>query len=197
MPHIDLPEGVPGIRSLFEYRPETGLPLLALVEQLLRGPNTLTPGERELIASVVSNRNACTFCDATHSAFAAVQLDDDWDLVEAVKADPATAPITPKLRALLRIAEQTAEGGRSVTAEAVDEARSAGASDTEIHDTVLIASAFCMFNRYVDGLATWCPSPDARDYEPRARALVAEGYLAPVAYQRYLASQVPADPDPA
>jgi uncharacterized peroxidase-related enzyme len=190
MPYIELPDGVPGIRSLFDYRPETAGPMLALVEVLLRGDNTLSRGERELIASYVSRLNSCSFCAATHGAFAAVQLGDDWDLVDQVATDPASADLSPRLRALLALAEQVQRGGGAVTADAVEAARAEGATDLEVHDTVLIAAAFCMYNRYVDGLATWCPSDDPRDYEPRARALVSEGYLSPVEYRRYTSDQV-------
>lgn len=182
MPHIDLPEGVPGIRSLFDYRPETARPLLALADALL-GPDatdgTLSRGERELIAAYVSRRNGCEFCETSHSAFAAVQLDDDYDLVEAVKDDPTSAAVTPKLRALLAVAAQVQEGGRAVGEAEVAAARHAGATDVEIHDAVLIAAAFCMFNRYVDGLAAWSPTDDPRAYEPRARQVAAAGYAAP------------------
>jgi len=191
MAHIQLPEGVPGIRSLFDYRPETAGPMLALVETLLRGESTLSRGERELIASYVSRRNECDFCAATHGAFAAVQLEDDWDLVRRVVEDPAGAGISPRLEALLALAGQVQQGGVAVTEAVVDAARATGATDLEIHDTVLIAAAFCMYNRYVDGLATWCPSDDPRDYEPRARALVQDGYLSAVEYERYTTNQLP------
>ena len=191
MPHISLPEGVPGIRSLFDYRPETAGPMLALVETLLRGDSTLPRGDRELIAAHVSRRNSCDFCAATHGAFAAVQLDDDWDLVDRAMDDPASADLSPKLQALLVLAGQVQQGGGAVTEDALADARAEGATDLEIHDTVLIAAAFCMYNRYVDGLGTWCPSADPRDYEPRARALAADGYLTPVQYQQYTAQQGP------
>jgi len=181
MPHIALPEGIPGIRSLFEYRPETAQPLLELAEVLLRGDHTLSRGERELIASYVSRLNACTFCEMTHSAFAALQLDEDWALVDAVKTDPDTAAVSPKLRALLAVAAKVQQGGLAVTEADVTAAREQGATDVEIHDTVLIAAAFCMFNRYVDGLATVTPA-DPAAYLPRARILVEHGYLAPVPY---------------
>jgi uncharacterized peroxidase-related enzyme len=181
MPHIAVPPGIPGIRSLFEYRPETAKPLLELAETLLRDDNSLTRGERELIASYVSRLNACRFCEMTHSAFAALQLDEDWALVDAVKDDPRSAAVSDKMRALLAIAAKVQQGGLNVTAADVDAARAQGATDVEIHDTVLIAAAFCMFNRYVDGLATMTPDdPDA--YLPRARILVEQGYLAPVPY---------------
>lgn len=191
MPNIQLPEGVPGIRSLFDYRPETAGPMLALVEVLLRGDNTLSRGERELIATYVSRLNSCDFCAATHGAFAAVQLDDDWDLVGRATADPSSAGLSPRLEALLALAAQVQQGGGAVSDDVLAAARAAGATDLEIHDTVLIAAAFCMYNRYVDGLGTWCPSDDPRAYEPRARALVADGYLSPVEYQRYTRDQAP------
>jgi uncharacterized peroxidase-related enzyme len=180
VPHIDLPEGVPGIRSAFVFRPETAKPLCDLAEVLLRGESTLSKGERELIAAYVSNLNECEFCQASHSAFAAIQLDGGMEVVEEVKHDPASAPISDKLRALLAIAAKVKVDGRSVTTEDVAAARALGATDIEIHDTVLIAAAFCMFNRYVDGLATWAPK-DPAVYEERARLLLDHGYVAPVA----------------
>ena len=178
MPHIDLPEGVPGIRSAMMFRPETAGPLLQLAETLLRGDSSLSPGERELIAAYVSNLNECRFCQASHSAFAAAQLDGGADLVEQVKRDPAAAPIGDKLRALLAIAAKVQADARTVSEEAVAAARAEGATDVEIHDTVLIAAAFCMFNRYVDGLATWAPD-DPAAYDAMAQRIVEHGYLAP------------------
>ena len=175
MPHIDLPEGVPGIRSAMQYRPETAVHLNALAEQLLRAENTLTPGDRELIAAFVSSRNETVFCEHSHSAFAAVQLDGGIELVDQVKEDPDSAPIEPKLRALLRIAGKVAVDGKSVTSSDIEAARAEGATDLEIHDTVLIAAAFCMYNRYVDGLDTWQPT-DPRLYQERAHLLVEHGY---------------------
>jgi uncharacterized peroxidase-related enzyme len=177
MPHIDLPEGVPGIRSAMAFRPETAEPLCLLAETLLRNENSLSRGERELIAAYVSNLNECRYCQSSHSAFAAAQLEGGGELVEQVKRDPASAPITPKLRALLAIAAKVQVGGRSVTSEDVEAARQEGATDIEIHDTVLIAAAFCMYNRYVDGLATWAPT-DPAVYEGLAERMVEHGYLA-------------------
>ncbi len=96
-----------------------------------------------------------------------------------MKLDPEQAPISDKLRGLLVIAAKVQEGGRSVTTADVAAARERGATDVEIHDTVLIAAAFCMFNRYVDGLATWAPT-DPGAYEEMGRRIVERGYLAPV-----------------
>jgi uncharacterized peroxidase-related enzyme len=180
MPHIALSEGLPGILGPMHFRPETAGPLNDLAEVLLRGPSSLSRGERELIASFVSSRNDCNFCCASHSAFAANQLEGGYAVVDAVKRDPDSAPISPKLRALLAVAGQVQKGGRSVTPAAVEAARRLGATDVEIHDTVLIAAAFCMYNRYVDGLATW--APEGRDaYETVADVIVNHGYRAAAA----------------
>ena len=181
MAHIDLgldENGFPGIQGLLRYRPETARPLMMLAEVLLRGPSTLTPGERELIAAYVSELNDCAYCARSHAAFAAAQLPEGVRLVDEVRADLETAPITAKLRSLLRIAAAVREDGRNVTAWLVADACTEGATDQEIHDTVLIAAAFAMFNRYVDGLGTLAPdSPDA--YLHGVHRIVKDGYLAP------------------
>jgi len=178
MPHISLPEGFPGITGGFVFRPETAKPMRELAHVLLHGPSTLSPGERELIATYVSSRNDCYFCQTSHGAAAAAHMGKDWGLVDQVKRDFGRADISEKLKALLTIAGKVQLGGKHVTAEDVARARELGASDTEIHDTVLIAAAFCMFNRYVDGLATWQPEDPAM-YASMGEHLASEGYLAP------------------
>jgi uncharacterized peroxidase-related enzyme len=179
MAHIEL--GVdeneyPGINGPMMFRPETAKPLSELAEVLLRGPHSLTSGERELIAAYVSGLNECTFCCSSHSAFAAVQLDEGMPLVDQVRANLDEAPVSEKMRALLRIAGAVQDSGRKVTAELVATARDHGATDLEIHDTVLIAAAFCMYNRYVDGLGTLAPSDPAL-YLAAAERNVEHGYL--------------------
>jgi uncharacterized peroxidase-related enzyme len=176
MPHISLPEGIPGIRSGFAYRPETAVPLCDLAEVLLRDDNSLSRGEREIIASYVSHRNDCDFCERSHTAFAARQVDGGGSVVKAALDDPATAPISDKLRALLGIAGKVQQSGRAVTPADVRTARDAGAIDVEIHDTILIAAAFCMYNRYVDGLATLTPPEGDESYELGAEMIVSQGY---------------------
>jgi uncharacterized peroxidase-related enzyme len=182
MAHIDLgldETRYPGITGPMKYRPETGNPLNELAEVLLRKePHPLTRGERELIAAYVSGLNECTFCCSSHSAFAAAQLADGMDLVDQVRADLDSAPVSPKLRALLRIAGAVQESGRKVTPDLVEAARAEGAVDLEIHDTVLIAAAFCMYNRYVDGLATFAP-PGKDVYAGMATMIVEHGYAIP------------------
>jgi uncharacterized peroxidase-related enzyme len=180
MPHIALNSADPGIRGLLRYRPQTARPLSELCEVLLRGPSTLTRGERELIAAYVSALNDCQYCTSSHSACAAAQLPAGMAVVEQVRADPGSAPVSAKLKALLGIGAAVARSGHAVTAEHVAQARAAGATDVEIHDTVLIAATFCMFNRYVDGLATIAPD-DPAAYTAGAQRLVAQGYLPPPA----------------
>jgi uncharacterized peroxidase-related enzyme len=175
MAHISLPENLPGIRGLMAFRPETAAPLNQLAEVLLRGDNTLTRGERELIATYVSALNDCFFCQNAHGALAQHYLQCDMAFVDAVKRDYTAMPLSPKLKALLAIAGSVQRGGKHVTAGQIGEARRQGATDREIHDTVLIAAAFCMFNRYVDGLGTWAP-PDRQFYVDRAPRRAAEGY---------------------
>jgi uncharacterized peroxidase-related enzyme len=175
--HIDLSNDLPGIAGLMAFRPETARPLSALAETLLRADNSLTRGEREAIAAYVSYLNECRFCERSHSAFAARQLPGGYDVVERIKRGPHDAPVGPRLRALLKIAASVQHSGRAVTEADIEAARAAGATDIEIHDTVLIAAAFCMYNRYVDGLATW--APDAREaYDEMAEVIVEHGYEA-------------------
>jgi uncharacterized peroxidase-related enzyme len=180
MPHIALNSGEPGIRGLLRFRPETGRPLSELAEVLLRGPGTLARGERELIAAYVSALNGCRYCSASHSACAAAQLPGGMAVVEQVCADAGNAPVSAKLRALLVIASAIQQSGLNVSAQDVAEARRAGATDLEIHDTVLIAAMLCMVNRYVDGLATLSPE-DPTLYAAGAQRLINEGYLPPSA----------------
>jgi len=176
MSHIRLSEELPGIRGLFAFRPETAEPLCELAEVLLHAPGTLTPAERELIATYVSSRNDCYYCQTAHGAIAAVHLGGDEQLVRDVKRDFEHANVSAKLKALLAIAGKVQTGGKNVQAEDVERARREGATDQEIHDTVLIAAAFCMYNRYVDGLATWAP-PDPAAYRERAARVAQDGYL--------------------
>ena len=169
---------MPGIRALMTYRPETALPINQLVEVLLQGPSTLTKGEREMIATRVSTLNDCTYCASIHGAIARAHLGDDAPIVAQVANDPPSAPVSDKLKALLAIAAKVQQGGRRVSEYDVAAARAEGATDLEIHDTVLIAAVFCMANRYVDGLATWAPD-DPAIYDRAGAFRAANGYLVP------------------
>ena len=167
----------PGIVGPMTFRPETAAPINELVNILLRGESTLSRGERELIATHVSWRNDCFFCQTIHGAVAAAQLGHNNKLVESVKTDWFNADISPKMKALLNIAGKVQRGGKHVTEDDVAAARAEGATDREIHDTVLIAAVFCMCNRYVDGLGTWAPQ-DPSVYAARASEIVTHGYSA-------------------
>src|ERR1700723_2544273 len=183
MPHITLPEGLPGIPGPLAFRPETAKPMRALAEFLLRGPNTLSSADREIIATYTSSQNDCHFCQTSHAAAAVHHLGGPSELagnllrIAAIKRDFESAPIASKLKALLNIAGHVQQGGKRVTTEDIARARGEGATDTEIHDTVLIAAAFCMYNRYVDGLATWAPQ-EQEAYIPMGARMAHEGYVA-------------------
>jgi uncharacterized peroxidase-related enzyme len=176
MAHIRLPEGIPGILGPMAFSPETAKPLNELAEVLLRAPSSLPQADREMIATYVSAQNDCHFCQSAHGAAAAHYLGGNEKLVNAIKLNFEGAAIPDKLKALLAIAGKVQKGGKLVSDEDVARARQQGATDKEIHDTVLIAAAFCMFNRYVDGLATWAPT-DPQMYRENGKRLVEDGYV--------------------
>lgn len=178
MAHIAVPEGVPGIRSLVMFRPETGKHLYDLAQVLLRDPSPLSPAERELIATHVSARNNCTFCMSSHAAAARELFADEREVVDCVIHGRETHLLTDKMKALLNIAGKVQQSGKLVADEDVAEARKHGADDRDIHDTVLIAATFSMFNRYVDGLASLTPT-DPKEYEPMGKRLATMGYVLP------------------
>jgi uncharacterized peroxidase-related enzyme len=175
MAYIILQEDLPGIRGLMAFRPDVATHLNELAEALLRSESTLSRGERELIATRVSFLNDCFYCQNAHQALAGYYLDCDFDQLDDVKAEPAYSNLSTKLKALLTIADSVQKGGLHVSQEQIDSAKAEGATEREIHDTVLIAAAFCMFNRYVDGLGTAAPF-DRKFYQSRAEARAKEGY---------------------
>jgi len=178
MAHINVPEGVPGIRSLVMFRPETGKPLYELAQVLLRGESPFSEAERELIAAYVSKRNDTMFCMMSHAAASRVLYGDDKSIVDDVLDDVQKANISDKMKALLNIAGKVQILGKEVTEEDVITARNEGADDREIHDTVLIAATFSMFNRYVDGLASFTPT-DEKEYEAMGERMAEQGYTTP------------------
>ena len=177
MPYIPVQEHLPGITGLLEFRQDTARPIRDLTQYLLRGTNTLSESDRELIATAVSGGNECNFCTAAHAA-TADRLLGEKNTSEQVLKNLADAPVTPKLRALISIALMTRESGKSVTPEAIESAKAEGATDVEIHDTVLIAALFCLYNRYVDGLGTALPK-DSSYYDTLSDRLVTNGYVRP------------------
>jgi uncharacterized peroxidase-related enzyme len=179
MAYIQVEEGVPGIRSLVLFRPETGKPLYELAQVLLRGASPLTEAERELIAAYVSYLNECVFCMSSHAAAARCLYGDDKMIVNDVLHNMQQSSVSAKMKALLHIAGKVQVRGKNVTQQDIDAAKNLGADDKTIHDTVLIAAAFCMFNRYVDGLASFTPV-DPAVYEEMGKRM-AKGYMLPTA----------------
>src|SRR5688572_24338614 len=171
MPHIDFKNDFPGIRSAMAYRPETAEPMGVLAELLLRDDEGLSRAERELIGTYVSHLNDCFYCNHSHGAIACIYLGGYNEIVEQVRRDFTKADVSEKLKSLLYVAGKVQQSGKAVLTEDIEAARRAGVSDRDIHDTVLIAAAFCMFNRYVDGLATVTPS-DMESYPKRAMQIV-------------------------
>ncbi len=175
MPHIAAPTELPGLASLIVFKPSVGEALLAFANELLRGPSPLSRAERELIAAFVSARNDCDFCSHAHQAVASHLLGDDGATACAVIEDLGSAPVSEKMRMLLRIAAKVQRSGKEVTEADIEAARAVGATDEDLHDAVLVASAFCMFNRYVDGLAATTPTDDAT-YAFIGALLAEQGY---------------------
>jgi uncharacterized peroxidase-related enzyme len=178
MAYIAVPEGVPGIRSLVMFRPETGKHLYELAQVLLRGDSPLSQADRELIATHVSSRNTCMFCMSSHAAAARELYGDEREVVDCVINNVDTAPVSAKLKALLNIAGKVQQNGKAVTEADIAAAREQGASDRDIHDTVLIAATFCMFNRYVDGLNSYTPT-DPAAYAEMGKRMTTLGYVLP------------------
>jgi uncharacterized peroxidase-related enzyme len=176
MSFINLENDLPGIRGPMQYSPETGKALNELAEILLHDDNnTLSRGEREMIGAYVSSQNDCFYCQNVHGALAQHYFECDMNFIDDIKKDYQSTSITPKLKSLLSIAGSVQKGGKYVTTEQIEQAKNLGATDKEIHDTVLVAAAFCMFNRYVDGLNTWAPQ-DRNVYVERAAMRAQEGY---------------------
>jgi len=175
MPHINVDQNLPGIRALLAFSPATASVIGELANLLLRTNEGLSMADREIIAAHVSYLNDCFYCHQSHGEIAACYLNGDNELVEQIKKDYSNARISPKLKSLLAIAGSVQKGGKYVTTEQVEHAKSLGATDKDIHDTVLIAALFCMFNRYVDGLGATTPT-DLSSYSSRAKQIVQNGY---------------------
>ncbi len=179
MAHIDLQNEAPGILGLMAFRPEAARALNNLAETVLRGPSTMSQGDRELIAGCVSYWNDCDFCHRSHAAVAEFCLDKELGYTEKIAKDIQSAPITPKMKALLKLAQKVQKSGRDVSKIDVTLAKETGATDIEIHDCILIAAMFCMFNRYVDGHGTFAPEKNAPYYTQTGKRLAVDGYSAP------------------
>lgn len=178
MPHINLRPDLFGITSLLDFRKETAAPLCRLTQVLLRGESSLTEAEREMIATYVSSLNDCVFCSSAHTAATCALPGGKESGIQPMVSNLEEFTINDKMKSLLHIAGKVQQNGNRVTKEDVDAAKSSGATDLEIHDTVLIAALFCLYNRYVDGLATRTPI-DPAYYESLGNRLTTRGYLMP------------------
>jgi uncharacterized peroxidase-related enzyme len=176
MPYISQNTDLPGIIGLMNYRTDTGKFIAEFTEMLLRGDSPLTRGEREVISTYVSLLNGCNFCRAAHESIARKVLAEESNLVDIIYHDLDSANISEKLKILLKIAAKVQKSGHDVTADDIQQAKLQGATDREIHDTVLISAAFCMFNRYVDGLSAATPE-DPSVYEQISAQIVKSGYV--------------------
>lgn len=187
MAYINVEKHLPGVTGLLEFRKDTAEPLRELTQILLRGPSTLTEAERELIATIVSHRNECRYCVTSHAAAADAYYGDS-ETTDKVRADIESAPVSEKMKALLTIAAQVQKSGKSVTHEAIERAKTHGATDLELHDTVMIAALFSFYNRYVDGLGTFAPT-DPAYYSALGERLKNTGYHRPVQGYDFMKNQ--------
>lgn len=178
MPHINLQPGLYGITSVLDFRPASAAPLCELTQLLLRGESSLTESEREMIAAHVSSLNECVFCSSAHSAAACLLPGRKETGIEPMQASLDSLQISDKMKSLLQIAAKVQHSGRSVTQEDIDHAKANNATDKEIHDTVLITALFCLYNRYVDGLATITPT-DPDFYQTLGKRITSRGYMMP------------------
>ncbi len=176
MAHISLENELPGIRGLLAFRKQVAKPMLELADAILQAPSDLSKGDRELIGAYMSHLNKCNFCHQSHAAAAAHHYGDSFEIIKAVKENIDTAPISDKLKALLNITAHLQKGGKYVTEKDIADARMHGATDIEIHDTILIGAVFCMFNRYVDGLNTWSPLEE-EPYIEMGKRMADQGYM--------------------
>jgi uncharacterized peroxidase-related enzyme len=178
MTYIDLGNNLPGIRGLVTYRPDAGEHLYALAQMLLSTDSTLSRAERELIAAYVSSLNECKFCTQSHAAASRFAYKEKRSIVDDVLRQGRSDHLDSKMNLLLEIAGKVQQSGRLVSENLIHANRATGATDLEIHDTVLIAAVFCMFNRYVDGLQTFTPT-ESEIYAQMGEHMVTNKYQFP------------------
>jgi uncharacterized peroxidase-related enzyme len=178
---------VPGIGTAMRLTPELGVHLRGLADQLLVDDfpgATISRAEREMLATAVSAANDCFFCMDSHAAHATALLERDGaheivPMLEVLKQGSSEG-FDDKMQALLHIARSVRRDGRSLGAHDVEAAAAAGASDADVQLAVLIAAAFSMYNRIVDGFRARTPV-DVAVYRGRAEEIAERGYGAPPA----------------
>lgn len=176
---------VPGILTALNLTPRLGVHLRGLADELLfhdfEGA-TISRAEREMLATAVSAGNDCFFCMDSHAAHATALLERDGDahlapLLDELKTG-SLEPFDPKMRALLQIAATVRRSPLELAAGDVAAAKAAGATDPDVQLAVLIAAAFSMYNRLVDGFRAMTP-PTTEVYRERAGQIAEHGYSAP------------------
>lgn len=175
MAYISLDDALPGMRGLLSYRPVIAPPLMTLMQVLMRSNEGLSMGEREVIATYVSSLNDCYNCHSIHGEVAQCFYESLPDLISQIKTDFRSAEISDKFKALLSIAGSVQKGGKHVTEAQISKAREEGATDLEIHDTVLIAALFCFYNRYIDGLGI-VSKDTPESLKQRGKMMAEQGY---------------------
>jgi uncharacterized peroxidase-related enzyme len=176
---------VPGIGTAIRLTPGLGVHLRGLADELLvydYPGATLTRAEREMLATAVSAGNDCFFCMDSHAAHAAALLERSGttELLPSLDElkDGSAEGLDAKMRALLSIASIVRREPRELSSAEVGLATEAGATDADIQLAVLIAAAFSMYNRLVEGFrARTAPTPDA--YRERAVEIAEHGYSPP------------------
>ncbi len=172
----------PGIRAAIRLTPGLGVHLLGLADELLVNDfpgATLVRAEREMIATAVSAANDCFYCMDSHGAFASALLERSGAIellpqVDAIKLGTFDG-LDAKMRALIHVAQTVQRAPRELTADDTGAALAAGATDGDVQLAVLIAAAFSMYNRMVDGFRAKTP-PSADVYRARASEIAANGY---------------------
>jgi uncharacterized peroxidase-related enzyme len=176
---------VPRILVAMRLSPELGVHLRGLADAVLVNDfpgATIVRHEREMLATAVSAANDCFYCMDSHGAFASALLErsgeaDLLPLVDVIKLGSSDG-LSDKMQALLHIARTVRRAPRELTLAEVDDAYAAGATDADVQLAVLIASAFSMYNRLVDGFRAKTP-PTAEAYRARASEIAEHGYSAP------------------
>lgn len=175
---------IPGIGLAMSLAPGLEGALRTLADVLLVNDfpgASLTRPEREMIATAVSALNDCFFCMDSHGAFAASLLrrqgaTDAEALVEGLKSG-SLQRLSAKMQGLLAIARAVARDARALTHDDTAPAMAAGATSGDVQLAVLIASAFSMYNRMVEGLRA-PTAADASAYAERADQIADLGYVA-------------------
>jgi uncharacterized peroxidase-related enzyme len=183
-PIVDGLPDAPGILTALLLTPNLGIHLRGLADELLVNDfagATISRAEREMLATATSAANDCFYCMDSHGAFATALLvrggaADQVPLVDVIKAGSSEG-LGPKMQALLHVARTVRRNPLDLAAADIAAARAAGASDADVQLAVLIASAFSMYNRMVDGFRAMTP-PSAEVYAERAGQIAEHGYSA-------------------